>query len=227
MKSTLKLMLRIAAVVVLVLAIAPMILAQQDSTAPGQEDRRSNSARIERERADLERRERLEHELQDRLFALRELEIETRKPVERRDPRVTLMLIREDLMRIQRVNKELVQAVASATSVDPKFVAKSASEIKRRAERLKLNLVLPDPPGKDTKSPTVALKAEPEQLKPSVTVLSKLITGFVNNPIFKNANTVNAQLSAKAQRDLEGIVELSNSIQKSSERLNKAAQKPQ
>jgi hypothetical protein len=52
-------------------------------------------------------------------------------------------------------------------------------------------------------------------------VLEKLIIGFANNPIFREANVVDVQLSARAKHDLEDIIELSEQIEKSSEKLNK------
>jgi hypothetical protein len=124
------------------------------------------------------------------------------------------------------VNKNIAQAVLSGASLDPKSIAKSASEIKKRAERLKYNLVLPEPE-KGTKRSKAEVGAELEQLKSSLTTLSGLIFGFVNNPLFQNANTVDAELSAKARRDLEEIIELSKGIKKSSERLGKVSQKSQ
>ncbi|MBA3439549.1 MAG: hypothetical protein H0T92_06750 [Pyrinomonadaceae bacterium] len=57
--------------------------------------------------------------------------------------------------------------------------------------------------------------------------MNELIAGFVNNSVFKSAGVVDAELSAKARRDLKGIIELSEGIKKSSEKLNKAAQKSQ
>ena len=231
MKSTFKLIVRTAATVILASAIAPMILAQQDNPAPGQGGRRDDSERIERDRAERERREirereMRERELQERQFNLRMLEKEARRPVERHEPRLALTQIREDFMRLQAVNNDLTQAVLSGASLDPKFLTKSASEIKKRAERLKLNLMLPEPE-KGTKRLKAEVGAEPEQLKLSLAAISELIIGFVSNPMFQNANTVDAQHSAKARRDLEEIIELSSGIRKSSERLNKAAQKLQ
>ena len=154
------------------------------------------------------------------------LEKELRRPIEQPEPQLALAQIREDFWHIQIVNKGIAQAVLSGASLDPKFIAKSAAEIKKRAGRLKYNLVLPAPE-KGTKRPKVEIGAEPEQLKSSLSMLSGLILGFVSNPLFQNVNTVDAELSAKARRDLEGIIELSEGIKKSSEKLNKAAQKSQ
>jgi hypothetical protein len=46
-----------------------------------------------------------------------------------------------------------------------------------------------------------------------------LIAEFVNNPVFRDARTVDAKLLVKAGRDLDEIIELSNWVKQSSEKL--------
>jgi hypothetical protein len=84
--------------------------------------------------------------------------------------------------------------------------------------------MLPEPE-KGTKPPKSEVAADTEQLKSSLAALSGLIARFVNNPMFQNANTIEADLAAKARRDLEDIIELSGQVKKSGERLDKAARK--
>lgn len=224
MKSTIKILPRVAAAVVLAWAIIPSTLAQQDGSAPGQRGGSNDSDRGAREREMRERemreRDMRDRDLRERQFNLRMLENEARKPVDRYEPRLAYTQIREDFARIQAVNNDLAQSVSRGGSLDLKFVAKSASEVKKRAERLKQNLALPQPE-KNTKRPRAEVGTEPEQLKSSLSALGELVAGFVSNPIFKNAGVVDAQMSVKARRDLEEIVELSGGIKKSSERLSK------
>ncbi len=83
---------------------------------------------------------------------------------------------------------------------------------------------------KSTKLPKAEVGAEPGQLKSSLAALSGLINRFVNNPMFQNASTINANTieadpAATARRDLEDIIELSGRVKKNSERLDKAARK--
>jgi hypothetical protein len=63
----------------------------------------------------------------------------------------------------------------------------------------------------------------PEQLKPSLRKLGKLIFDFVENPFFKEVSVVDTHLTTKARRDLEEIIELSGQIKNNSEKLNKVA----
>jgi hypothetical protein len=148
------------------------------------------------------------------------------RTAEHRGPRLPFAQINEDFMHLQIVNNDLLRAVARSGTLDLTFVGKATSEIKKRAGRLKDNLVLPVPEN-DLKHSMPAVGVEAEQLRSSLLTLGRLIAGFAHNPIFKDTNIIDVQLSAKARRDLEAIIELSGQVKKNSERLNKAAQKSQ
>ncbi|HEX8141323.1 MAG TPA: hypothetical protein VF553_01930 [Pyrinomonadaceae bacterium] len=203
-----KLMLRAVAALALALLTTASVPAQQS----GQNPARDPIDRVMRER--------------NRVFNNRVVEDELRRPAEQRKPELTIAQIKEDYVRIQLVNKELAQAVATGGVLDLKFVAQSASEIKKRAERLNHNLVLPEPED-GAKRSQVEAGTEAEQLKSSLSALSQLIVGFVHNPLFRKPGVVDVRDAAKARRDLEEIIKLSEQVKKSSERLNKAAQKSQ
>jgi len=132
--------------------------------------------------------------------------------------------LQDDFKRIQILNTFLGRSVLGNNVPDLKFVARSASEIKRRAERLNINLALPEP-GASTEHPQVFVVASREQLKWSVLRLVKLVFSFVDNPFFKEASVVDTRVTAKARRDLEGIIKLSEQLKKDTEKLDKARQK--
>ena len=156
-----------------------------------------------------------------RVFNNRTIEEELRRPAERREPQLALVQIKEDYVRIQEVNRDMVQAASAGGVLDLKFVAKSASEIRKRAERLKSNLALPEPEKTTEHAKEAAAEAGPAQLKASLLTLGRLVAVFVRNPIFREVNVVDAQQSVKASRDLEQIIELSGRLKKHSERLNR------
>jgi hypothetical protein len=130
--------------------------------------------------------------------------------------------ISEDFTRIQIVNNALAKSLAAGEELDFKVVAQAASEIKKRAGRLKENLLLP---GLAEDRPKSSFEIEPWQLKAALAELDRLVVSFVHNPGFRSVKVVDAQWSAKARSDLEGIIELSGRLKKSSEQLDKAAQK--
>jgi hypothetical protein len=209
MKLRLRPALRLLTALALAAEVAPLCLGQQ-STA-GQRTPRPDSTQRELQRT-LER---------DLLF--REMqELAARGPAPRPARRQPLAQINEDFARIQVVNNALARAVASGDELDLKLVAQAASEIRKRAGRLKENLILPEqfearPKGSDV--------VEPGQLKESLVALDRLIVSFVSNPGFRSVRVVDPQWSAGARRDLEEIIELSARLKKGCEHLHRAAQK--
>lgn len=158
---------------------------------------------------------------------MRNSEVRTRLPGnESTDPRQTFALIREDFQRIQFINRELAESILRGGTLDLKFVAKSASDIRKRAERLKYNLGLPEAED-SVKRARMEVGAEPEQLRAALDTLGPLIVEFAHNPVFKDANVIDAKLAAKVRSDLEAIIELSGQVKKRSEQLHKAEQKSQ
>ena len=135
--------------------------------------------------------------------------------------RIMLAQIKEDFLRIQIIDNDLKAQAARPDSIDLKLVARSASEINRRAARLKDNLSLPEvSTASDLQN--AGVDAGPVQLRSLLSSLSNSINEFVENPIFESAKVNDASLSAKARHDLQQIIELTRQIRKTSARLNLA-----
>lgn len=178
-----------------------------------------------RPRADLSQRESRVASEREKMF--REMQRMTaRSPANAPpSPRLALAQISEDFTRIQVVNNGLAQSLEAGGELDLKVVAQAASEIKRRAGRLRDNLALPQP-GPDERRPGARAGLEPGQLKGALNSLDRLVLSFVNNPGFQGVGVViDAQWSIKARRDLEEIIELSGRVKACSEQLRKAARK--
>ena len=123
--------LRIVTLIVLGCGVAMTVRGQSPPTTPGGGGRN----------------DRFQRELQQQ-FEMRMIEqalMESRsKPSKQYPPRV-LDQIREDFLRIQVVDRKLMQATAVADRPDLELVSKSAGEIRKRSRRLKTNLALPRP----------------------------------------------------------------------------------
>ena len=181
---------------------APLCLGQQ---------RRSDSTQRELQRT-------LERDLM-----LREMEqTAARGPAPRSSRQLPFTQISEDFERIQIINHTLALASASGVELDLRQVAQAASEIKKRAGRLKENLILPESVEARPKPSDVI---EPGQLKESLAALDKLVISFVHNPGFRSVKVIDTEWAVKARRDLEEIIELSGRLKRSCEQLHKAAQK--
>ncbi|HJQ32455.1 MAG TPA: hypothetical protein VJ866_09755 [Pyrinomonadaceae bacterium] len=140
------------------------------------------------------------------------------KPAEQE--RLALAQIKEDYVRLQVVNKDLSKAASQTEALDLKEVAKSTAEMKKRAERLLENLALPEPQEEAARSKPNDIERE-EQLKASLLALGQLVERFVRNPIFREVNVIDAQASARARRDLQSIITISERLRRESEKLDR------
>lgn len=167
-----------------------------------------------------------ERDLEQRIASMRYLITlaEKRTPARKKDPKLALEELQEDFTRIQIVNKDLVLTSSRSKELDLKFVAKSAMEIHKRAERLLANLALPEP-NTVTSPQTSAAILDTKQLKRSITAMGWRIYWFTKNPIFKEAQTIEASGAEKARRDLDAILEMSSAIKKSCEQIGKGTVK--
>lgn len=211
MRMTIKFMLRATVVFAFASAFSPLVLGQSkeyEGAMRSEQDRRA-----------------AEHERRLSSWELKMAEVR-RPPERRRDPNLAWTQIREDYKQIQIVNNDLARSVSKGGTLDFEYVAKSMSEVRKRAARLKENLALPEPPKSVERSKAEA-RTEADPLKTSLSVLDKLIIEFVNNPIFDHAKTVDVQMATKASLDLEKIIELSDHLRKSSEKLKKTARTTQ
>lgn len=195
-------LVRRGVVVILMLLLAPIALAQQSGPATGPRTGRTDALQ-------LELRRQAERELIDRALAARPAP---------RGSSPGLAEFRDDFLRLQVVNNDLLKA-AAANPLDLKFIAKSAAEVRKLGQRLKTNLVLPKT-GETRLNTNAAVEPLLEQLRPSLLTLDKLIDEFVSSPVFESAKVVDAQLSAKARRSLDEIIVLGGQIKKSSEKLS-------
>jgi hypothetical protein len=149
-----------------------------------------------------------------------------RPPSQRRDSSLAYTQIREDYKQLQVVNNDLAKSVDAGDALDFKYIEKSISEIKKRALRLKENLMLPEAQKAPERTrPEIA--ADVKRMKASLVVLDNLVMGFVNNSIFDQTKTVDLQQATKARRDLDEIIVMSDQIKKCSEKLKSVAPKTQ
>lgn len=62
-------------------------------------------------------------------------------------------------------------------------------------------------------------------MQPTLAALNKLLNSFLNNPIFSDAGAVDLQLAAKARRDLDDIIGLTDALRKSAQKRGKDSDK--
>ena len=195
---------------IIVLIAFAMVLASAADTFPQQRDRDRDR---DSDEADINRRS----------FNLRMLHIMAKqKGPRKKNPQLALAQLQEDFVRIQILNKPLGLAALGPGNLDLKFVTKSATEINKRAERLKENLALPNPV--QSGEPIKEYRVEnTSHLKVPIVDLARLILDFTDNPFFKEAGVLETQQAEKARRDLDEIIRISDEITNFSQRLRGGA----
>jgi hypothetical protein len=121
--------------------------------------------------------------------------------------------VSEDFRRILTLHNEIVRAVATNSSLSNEYISDATGEIRKRSARLQSSLKLYKPEsttenrGTDTELNSIAMKDQ-------LLLLCKQIESFVRNPIIDKPGTIDAQQLGNARKDLQSIVELSDSIKK-------------
>ena len=152
---------------------------------------------------------------------VRSQEIEAERP--KRDPQLVMAEINEDFGRLRVISEEMKTATkATAAAPDYKLISDSSVEIKKRATRLKANIVFPPPP-KDEKRQKMPDPGD--EFQPLFAMMDKLLTSFLTNPIFTDTGGLDVQLANKARYDLEDIIKLSDKLRKSADKMQKNAGK--
>lgn len=130
--------------------------------------------------------------------------------------------IKQDFERILTLHNEIVRAIGADKTLDHDFVSSATAEIRKRAGRLQTTLAL-DKLDASEQNQHKPKQLNDAQLKDALITLCKEIESFVTNPVIKTPGTVDIEQLGKARRDLEGVIELGDSINKSAEKLKKSS----
>lgn len=122
----------------------------------------------------------------------------------------------EDFDKLHTINAEKIVVQSSAPSVDYKVVCDATADLKTRATRIKNNVTLLQVGDKGEK---VRYEEDPNQLPAMLPELSRLINSFLGSPVFRLHSPNDATLRLKASRDLDGIIRISDTINRITKRL--------
>jgi hypothetical protein len=130
--------------------------------------------------------------------------------------------IEEDFKRILMLHNELGKAAAAADSLNYGFISDATAEIKKRASRLRTTLAL-DKAEDSNQVPQNRRKFSDAEVRAALVELCKEIESFVKNPVIESPGTVDQLQTARANRDLEGVIDLSGRIKKTAEKLSRVS----
>ena len=188
------------------IALSPAAARAQSSQAARDRDAR---------RLDMEMRQRTLRDLDKNI---------NKRPARVPDARPVFNEVAEEFKQLQLVNYSLAGVTDPKVPLDYARVRKESAEVRKRAARLKSYLSLPEV-GADEKQEKAAEIQTPEALRAAVGRLDALVNSFAWNPVFQKPDVVDLEQSAKASRDLAGILSLSELIRKSAEELGRSVAK--
>ena len=141
------------------------------------------------------------------------------KPVDRRRAQTAAAQVTQDFENLQVRYNQIVLAMASRQDLNQDSILGAVAEVNRCATRLKLNLALPRPKSDEDQQ----AKSDPGlgQVEEPLLILTKRIYSFVTNPLFETPAVLNVKHVGRARRDLDAIIELSESIGKGGDKLKR------
>jgi hypothetical protein len=125
---------------------------------------------------------------------------------------LALAEVRKELESLQASYNRIVLAMAANKPADDPQIIQAVVEIKHCSVRLKRDLALPQP--KDDKEKPADVAATAPDSKAPVMALRKYIYSFVMSPLFESPAVLDVAQAKNASRDLDKIIELSDSITK-------------
>ena len=125
----------------------------------------------------------------------------------------------EDLENLQAGYNQIVLAMTSKNGLDYEKISGTVATVNKCASRLKISLALPRP--ESAKDDEVPGGPEPERMEESLAALSRHVHSFLTNPLFEAPVALDAVQAAKASRDLERIIALSEHIRKNGDKTKR------
>lgn len=125
-----------------------------------------------------------------------------------------------DVGRLRALGDELAEHVTSGRPLDYETIVKQTGEVNKRARRLKTWLVLVKTRSGDARDEKIEVDAA--CIPDTLSTLCARIDSFAASAMFGTEDEYDARKSAQASADLQAIVDLSDGIRQSADRLERA-----
>ena len=147
------------------------------------------------------------------------IEDDSGRPLRMGEFPLPLSQIKKDIGYLQTAADYLSQTASQSLEPDFVAVAKTASEVRKRAARLRGSLALPEQEKRSRKVERM-IPSDPARLREALSTLSALISAAVRNPAL-GGHVLDASRSADARDELDEIVELCERVKTGSEVLGR------
>ena len=186
------------AVLCLLTATAGAVFAQSGNSRPSPVERRTEILNKQAGQYEIENES-------------RDLKRPSKKPTDRRRSQEAAEQVIHDFNGLQESHNQIVLFMADKEGLKRNHdsVFREVAEIKKYSRRLKTNLALPK-----SQQEKARVDTNNEPIEESLMTLLKHIYNFVTNPLFASQGVLDLEQGRKASRDLDRIIELSESITK-------------
>ena len=147
----------------------------------------------------------------------REMKGKNRKAVNSAQNQAIKTQIKEDFEALQTAYNKIVINLQSG-NFERGFVLETTADVKKYAARLKDNLALPEAEKEVAKEIEAVLNLDDR--RKSLRTLCQHIYNFVTNPIFNEPTGLDIDQAANAGREIDKIIELSEKIRETTEKLS-------
>jgi hypothetical protein len=161
--------------------------------------------------------------IRQRSILMRQMETEAAQPRTPEEEQLAMSQIADDYTNIQVINNKMMGTVIPSTAPDFKYIGSTISEIRKRADRLHLNLRLSKPDGEKVERPKYKPATDLLSLKAALLALDRAIMSFVQNPVFKNPDVLDVKQVSQLVVDLETILGFTKELNRDVEKLAKSA----
>jgi hypothetical protein len=158
---------------------------------------------------------------QRREMQLRKMSEAAERPPDEREVRAAVKQLGQDFQRIQVIRNEVARSLVGGASLDYAHVSEQAAEVRKRALRMQSYLALRADAGDAGRRAEVAADFGDGRLKEALVRLCKRIDSFVANPRFTSPGVLDVEGNARAGRDLQEIISLSNAVREGAARLRR------
>src|SRR5437762_2403101 len=140
------------------------------------------------------------------------------------DSRANIALLRqmnEDFKQIQLVRLGMVNDIKDGKRFEYKRLSDDASEIRKRAVRLKVSLAFSEEKERPEQE-FQRIDFDDAKIQDAASDLCLEISRFTENPMFRPGATFNVRYAAEAERALNTVINLSTNIKNSDDKLRKS-----
>lgn len=128
--------------------------------------------------------------------------------------------IKDDFRDLQSLNNKMMADAWLQDALDYSSIAEMVSKIRGKANDLKESLSLPEAEESE-KASTMPKVTTVRQFREQLLLLDKTIMGFVTNPVFQAANTLDVTQAKKASRDLDQVIAQTDDLKQNAQRMRK------